>query len=484
MSRLVVMGSGETAPTMVRTHRAVLAGTFEGEPPAAGTALALDTTFGFQDNADELVAKTLQYFVQSVGHPVEVATWRRADAPTVDAERTLARLGRARWLFAGPGSPTYALRHWRGTGVAAAMTDVVARGGTLVVGSAAACTIGSHAVPVYEIYKAGRRPGLGRRAGRARLRRPASGPRWCRTSTTPRAAATTPGTATSARPGCTRWRPCCPRTSACWGSTSTPPCSSTPPPAPRPSAGNGVVTLRYRDRRSWSSRPGARWRRGGSPTWSPAVGHAEPGAAPPAPDGSVVHGAPVARPSAVDRQHRRRGPAAAQATSLRAAVDAERDRFDAAMQARDVETAVACALADGAGDDDWSGDTLAERRPRPRPRVLRAMLVRLGELAVTGAADPREVVGGYVELLLASCAPRPARPRTSPPATECATPSPRLGVEVRDSPGGASWVMTERSRPDAPAPARTLPPGRGHPAAEPLTSYPTTTGAWSLNRAS
>ena len=58
MSRLVVMGSGVTAPTMVRTHRSVLAATFADAPPGPGTALALDTTFGFQDNADDLAALT------------------------------------------------------------------------------------------------------------------------------------------------------------------------------------------------------------------------------------------------------------------------------------------------------------------------------------------------------------------------------------------------------------------------------------------
>jgi hypothetical protein len=44
----------------------------------------LDTPFGFQNNADELVACTRGYFADSVGHKVEVATWRRADAPLVD----------------------------------------------------------------------------------------------------------------------------------------------------------------------------------------------------------------------------------------------------------------------------------------------------------------------------------------------------------------------------------------------------------------
>jgi hypothetical protein len=36
-----------------------------------------------------------------------------------------------------------------------ALADVVTRGGTLVLGSAAAVTLGTQAIPVYEIYKAG-----------------------------------------------------------------------------------------------------------------------------------------------------------------------------------------------------------------------------------------------------------------------------------------------------------------------------------------
>ena len=48
MSRVVLMGSGETAPAMVKTHRAVL------ESCPAGAAVMLDTPYGFQVNADDL----------------------------------------------------------------------------------------------------------------------------------------------------------------------------------------------------------------------------------------------------------------------------------------------------------------------------------------------------------------------------------------------------------------------------------------------
>src|SRR3954469_3345790 len=153
MSLLVVMGSGETAPSLVKVHREVDVAT-----RCEGPAVLLDTTFGFQVNADDLVDKTSTYFSASVGLPAELASWRPADEPQVDRERTLALLGRARWAFAGPGSPTYTMRQWRGTGVPEALADVLARGGTLVFGSAAACTLGTHTIPVYEIYKAGADP--------------------------------------------------------------------------------------------------------------------------------------------------------------------------------------------------------------------------------------------------------------------------------------------------------------------------------------
>ena len=150
--RIVIMGSGETAPTMVKVHRALI------EQAGEGARAMLDTPFGFQANADDLTEKVQEYFTQSVGVPLEVARWRRRDEPTAERERTLALLRRASWAFAGPGSPSYALRQWEDTPLPRALVDVVGRGGTVVLGSAAAVTVGSHSVPVYEIYKVGDDP--------------------------------------------------------------------------------------------------------------------------------------------------------------------------------------------------------------------------------------------------------------------------------------------------------------------------------------
>ena len=70
---LVIMGSGETAPTMVKPHRALLARA--GEAPA----VVLDTPYGFQENADDISERAMAYFDASVGRKVRVASWRSRD---------------------------------------------------------------------------------------------------------------------------------------------------------------------------------------------------------------------------------------------------------------------------------------------------------------------------------------------------------------------------------------------------------------------
>ncbi len=62
--KLVIMGSGETAPTMVKVHRELLDG-ITRSIKAEIRASILDTPFGFQENADEITAKALEYFTTS-----------------------------------------------------------------------------------------------------------------------------------------------------------------------------------------------------------------------------------------------------------------------------------------------------------------------------------------------------------------------------------------------------------------------------------
>jgi len=152
---LTIMGSGETAPTMVKLHRQVV----ERLGPGTHRAVFLDTPFGFQENAEELCQRTVEYFRQSVGHDIDVAGLPRiAGMDTLQLESALAELRRAEVLFAGPGSPTYALRQWTGTPVAQILRDRLTRSGAVTFSSAAALTLGVRTVPVYEIYKSGADP--------------------------------------------------------------------------------------------------------------------------------------------------------------------------------------------------------------------------------------------------------------------------------------------------------------------------------------
>ena len=151
---LAIMGSGETAPTMARVHRMLLGSL--GRPPVP--AVLLDTPYGFQENADEITARALDYFRDNVGYPMTLAPFRSADVDPLQRATAVARAREARYLFAGPGSPSYALREWRETEVPSIVADKLATGGIVVFASAAALTLGSHTVPVYEIYKVGEAP--------------------------------------------------------------------------------------------------------------------------------------------------------------------------------------------------------------------------------------------------------------------------------------------------------------------------------------
>ena len=151
---LAIMGSGETAPTMAKVHRALFGRLGSDAVPA----VVLDTPYGFQENADELSARTVEYFQTSVGRRVAVATFRSRDVDAVTAATAVARVREARYVMSGPGSPSYALRQWAGTPIVDALASRLSDGGILTMASAAALTLGAFTIPVYEVYKVGEEP--------------------------------------------------------------------------------------------------------------------------------------------------------------------------------------------------------------------------------------------------------------------------------------------------------------------------------------
>jgi len=122
-------------------------------------AILIDTPFGFQENAHEITDRIVAYFREHVRSEMTLASFRHSGRSTaLEVEQFLSRIDGANYVFAGPGSPTYPLRHWRDLGVAARLIEKVTQGGCLAFASAAAIGLGAYALPVYEIYKVGDDP--------------------------------------------------------------------------------------------------------------------------------------------------------------------------------------------------------------------------------------------------------------------------------------------------------------------------------------
>jgi cyanophycinase-like exopeptidase len=415
VSRIVVMGSGETAPTMVKVHREVLAGT------VAGPAVMLDTPFAFQMNRDELVTRTQAYFAQSVGRDVEVAAWSGAE-DAAQREKSLALLDRAAWAFAGPGSPTYALRQWRGTPVPSALAGVVRRGGTVVLGSAAAVTLGSHAVPVYEIYKVGAEPawveGLDLLGDLTGIH-----------------AAVVPHY--DNKEGATHDTRFCylgderltllesqlPDDVGVLGVDEHTALVVDVEARTAAVAGNGLVSVR---------------RRGATTTFAAGatLGLAELAAM----LRGEVAAAPVPRAAASAAAEVGAAPDEHPALSLRAEADQARAAFDAALSARHVDGCVAAVLGLEQAIAAWQSDTLQSDDADEARRVLRALVVRLGELAERGAADPVQAVGPFVDALIdVRRAARDAKDFATSDLVRDRLSA--AGIEVRDTADGTEWTL-------------------------------------------
>lgn len=145
------MGSGELAESMAKVHRVILS---RVEPDIH--AVFVDTPAGFELNVDEISARAVEYFQRRFNVSLSVASFRsKSRATSREVETAMRLLRHANFIFAGPGSPSYAIHNWRGSAVWDTIVARFAQGAHLVFASAATIGMGCCALPVYEIYKAG-----------------------------------------------------------------------------------------------------------------------------------------------------------------------------------------------------------------------------------------------------------------------------------------------------------------------------------------
>jgi cyanophycinase-like exopeptidase len=402
------MGSGETAPTMVKPHRAIFGRCDDGR------AVLIDTPYGFQTNAEDISARAIAYFASSVGRRVDLVSWRTVPDGALERERAVAALREASWIFAGPGSPTYALRQWRDTPIPEVLAEKLTRGGTLCFASAAALTLGSHAIPVYEIYKAG------------------TDPHWVPAMDL---VATLTGLPAVVIPHYNNAEGGHHDTRYCYLGEQR--LSKMEAELPEESfilgvdehtavlldldggtvsvLGNGVLTIR---------------RQGRSVT-RPAGSVLDL-----ADLASLASGAPAAASSTVEAVEV--APAAA-VVSLASAADRLDAAFGQALADRDVDGCVTAILELEEVIVDWSADTDVEEGEHART-ILRGMVVRLGQLADAGARDPREVLAPFVDTLIELRA-RARAGRDWATSDWIRDQLGSAGVEVRDTPDGATWHL-------------------------------------------
>ncbi|MBV8302102.1 MAG: hypothetical protein JOY68_09305 [Candidatus Dormibacteraeota bacterium] len=414
---LCVMGSGETAPTMVSVHAELLQRL--GLPPVP--AVMLDTPFGFQENADDITARAQDYFRRNVGFPIGVASFRsRDDASPREYESMLAAVSGARYVFAGPGSPTYALRQWRDTALPQLLRDKLRDGGCLTFASAAAVGIGRFALPVYEVYKVGEAPvwhealDLLRETGLSACVIPhynnAEGgthdTRYCYM-------------------GERRLRmleSMLPDEVDILGVDEHTACIFDLDAGTVAVRGRGAVT----------------WRRRGVQRRFEA--------------GTVMSIAELATGSEMQ-------PVVAEtvdtvvneqtaATPFMDEVTRQSDLADSALQRGDVDAAVEAMLAIDQQMNDWAADTLQSDEPDQARALLRRQMVRLGELAQLGARDPREPVTPLVERVLALRRDMRSEGQYAI-ADRLRNALVEAGIGVHDTPDGTTWDINSGAEPDA-----------------------------------
>lgn len=403
---------------MVKAHRAI----FERLGPDPVPAVILDTPSGFQENADDISARAVDYFAASVGRPVDVAGLRRREtADPVAREAALARVAAARWIFAGPGSPTYALRQWAGSEIPALLADKLDRGGCLTFASAAALTLGRYTVPVYEIYKSGADPAW---TDGLDLVRAVLGPEVAVIPHYDNAEGGTHDTRFCYL-GERRLRLLedqLPPEGWVLGVDEHTGCVLDLEERTATVVGIGAVTVRRRGR-------SAALAAGTVVKLDELVGLSRGKGGPAATDPEVPPPAASATPTP-----REPSPFHAEIRRLEAA-------FDAAVAGGEVDVAVRATLALDDTVHAWAADTLDSDAADRARGALRRMVARLGELARVGARDPRGVVGPFVDALLAQRAAARAERRWAD-ADRVRDALLAAGVTVHDSPAGTTWELT------------------------------------------
>lgn len=421
------MGSGETSPTMVKTHRENIAKLIKKNP----LCVILDTPFGFQQNADDIAHKAIEYFRVSINVEPEIASFRSSEIGDLEMERFFSKLSKADFVFAGPGSPTYALRQWKNTQVPKILANKLSRGtGIITFSSAAALTLGSHTIPVYEIYKVGDEPGW--IPGLDIL-----GNIGIKGAVIPHYNNTEGGNHD---------------TRFCYlGEARLDLMESKLQPDESifgidehtaviidldtklvEVSGNGTFNIRNQGRQV-TFESGSELPLGSLIDTSTLFRNGR------------MHRSPADREDTRDLVHAPQSPAHEGVSPLIVSVDELLFLFDQAIGQREVDTATKAVLSLLNEIAQWQTETFQSDEMDQAKSALRSMIVRLGELAAKGVSEPEDIFGPFVDLALELRMKARQQQRWAE-SDQIRDGLAVLGIEVRDNPDGSEWISIGKKR--------------------------------------
>lgn len=154
---IVLFGSGETSPSGQRIFDQV----FQHLPDKPRVSI-LETPAGFELNSPKVAGRIADYLLRHLKNylpQVDVIPARKRNSPfSPDDKQIAAPLLTSDLIFAGPGSPSYAVRQLQNSLTWHYLLARHRLGAALAFSSAAVIALSVQALPVYEIFKVGEDP--------------------------------------------------------------------------------------------------------------------------------------------------------------------------------------------------------------------------------------------------------------------------------------------------------------------------------------
>lgn len=149
---IAIFGSGETSPTGRSIHDYILKKLNKDNIVIS----LISTPAGFQPNIQVVMEEVKQFFSEHLTnyHP-KIKIIYANTLEDANNEEIVRQLEDTDYLFIGPGSPTYAIKHLKGSLLLRRVIELVKSGTSICIASAAAIAFSKYALPVYELYKVG-----------------------------------------------------------------------------------------------------------------------------------------------------------------------------------------------------------------------------------------------------------------------------------------------------------------------------------------